>query len=121
MRRDPGMASGPILAQTRLSIDPEDTTGSLTARLAYLGAELLLEKLPLWVEGKLTPQPQDEASATFSHRLTKEGGVLGVVGGARRPEGVGAEPGQVVAGPPQAGEAPWGVACGEGVLGLRRV
>lgn len=152
MLLDPGMDSGPILAQVKVAIAPEDTTGSLAEKLAQMGAELLLEKLPLWVEGKLTPQPQDEATATFSHRLTKEEGELDLRLSARElwlrvrafqpwpgaftrfqgrrlevleaaplPSVADAEPGQVVAGPPLADEAPWGVACGEGVLGLRRV
>ena len=67
-----GVDNGPILAQREVAISPQDTTGSLTSKLAQLGAELLLGTLPLWIEGKIKPKPQDESRATFSKILTKE-------------------------------------------------
>lgn len=66
MLMDVGMDSGPILAQRKVDISSEDTTGSLTAKLACKGAELLMETLPKWLEGEIEPQPQDEAQATYS-------------------------------------------------------
>ena len=41
--------TGPMLTQGTLDILPDDTAGSLTERLAYLGARLLLETLPDWL------------------------------------------------------------------------
>jgi methionyl-tRNA formyltransferase len=76
MLMDAGVDSGPILAQRELRVSPEDTTGSLMPRLAQMGAELLLESLPLWIGGKIRPQPQDESQATFSRMLTKEDGEI---------------------------------------------
>ena len=76
MRMDEGMDTGPILAQAELPITPEDTTGSLTTKLADLGARLLVETLPAWLEGQLHARPQDQALATYCHPLTKEDGRL---------------------------------------------
>ncbi len=76
MLMDAGMDSGPILAQREVFVSPEDTGGSLTPKLAHIGAELLLESLPLWIGGKIRPQPQDESQATFSRMLTKEDGEI---------------------------------------------
>jgi methionyl-tRNA formyltransferase len=76
MRMDAGIDTGPILAQAALPIAPDDTTGSLTARLAHLGAELLAVTLPRWVTGEISPQPQDEARATYAPVIRKEEGRL---------------------------------------------
>src|SRR5947209_9882913 len=57
---DAGIDTGHILLKRRVPILPDETTGSLTEKLAGVGAEALMEALPLWIEGKLTPQPQDE-------------------------------------------------------------
>jgi methionyl-tRNA formyltransferase len=76
MLLDKGMDTGPLLAQQEVTISPQDTTGSLTAKLAQLGGQLLMQTLPLWLEGKLTPQPQDNEKATYSRLITKEEGEL---------------------------------------------
>lgn len=76
MLMDEGMDTGPILAQTVIEIPPEDTAGSLEQRLAELGAELLVETLPLWLEGRIDAQPQDEAMATYTRPISKEDAVI---------------------------------------------
>lgn len=76
MLMDAGTDSGPILAQREVVVSPQDTSGSLTPKLAQIGAELLSKSLPLWIEGKIKPQPQDESKATFSKMLTKEDGEI---------------------------------------------
>jgi methionyl-tRNA formyltransferase len=77
MLMDPGLDTGPILGQAETPIEPHDTTGSLTQRLARIGARLLIEALPAWLRGESTPQPQDEAAATYCRPLRKEDGRLG--------------------------------------------
>ncbi|MBI2887863.1 MAG: methionyl-tRNA formyltransferase, partial [Chloroflexi bacterium] len=74
MLMDAGMDTGPILTQRRVAIGPADTSGSLTTRLAQVGAELLSETIPLWVGDELRPQPQDETQATYTRLLTKADG-----------------------------------------------
>ena len=76
MRMDEGMDTGPVLAQTECSIAPDDTTGSLTAKLARKGARLLIQTLPGWLDGEIQPQPQDDAQATYCRPLDKADGHL---------------------------------------------
>ena len=77
MLMDEGMDTGPILSQQEVPVLPRDTTGSLTESLAQIGARLLVtEALPLWLLGKLTPQPQDNARATYSAQIGKESGTI---------------------------------------------
>lgn len=74
MLMDEGLDSGPILAQRRCRISPDDTTGTLTKSLAQVGADLLVETLPAWLAGRVTPQPQDERFVTTTGRIKKEDG-----------------------------------------------
>jgi methionyl-tRNA formyltransferase len=76
MRMDAGVDTGPMLSKRFTPILPEDTAGSLSQRLAELGAELLAETLPGYLDGSLQPQPQNEALATFAPMLKKEAGLL---------------------------------------------
>jgi methionyl-tRNA formyltransferase len=76
MRMDPGVDTGPLLSQQATPIHPDDTAGSLSQRLAVLGAELLVETLPGYLSGELEPQPQDDSRATYAPMLKKEDGQL---------------------------------------------
>jgi methionyl-tRNA formyltransferase len=76
MRMDPGVDTGPILRQRATPILPDDTSETLSARLAGLGAELLLETLPGYLDGKITARPQDDSQATYAPMLKKEDGDL---------------------------------------------
>jgi len=71
---DPGMDTGDMLLTEATSIDPEETAGEVSARLAEIGAQLLLRTL----EGidTLPRIPQDHAHATLAPRLRKEDGWL---------------------------------------------
>lgn len=73
---DAGVDTGPILLKRSIPIEENDTTGRLTIKLAQLGAQALLEALPLWVQGKITPQPQQEQGASHTHMLRKEDGEI---------------------------------------------
>ena len=76
MLLDAGIDTGPVLLQRRIEVASDETAGSLTVKLAHLGAAALLEALPLWIAGKITPQPQDEMKATHTHMLRKEDGEI---------------------------------------------
>ena len=76
MLMDEGMDTGPILSQITVDIDPQDTTGSLGERLAGLGAELLTDVLPAWLEGRIEAQAQDDAQATYTKPISKGDGVI---------------------------------------------
>ena len=76
MLMDERMDTGPILAQRSIPIALDDTRASLTEKLAHLGAELLLETLPRWLDGEIKPQPQDEALASRAPLLKKGDGEI---------------------------------------------
>ena len=76
MLLDAGMDSGPVLAQVREPIAPHDTAATLGDRLAARGAALLVETLPRWLDGTITPQPQDPALVTTCGLLRREDGLL---------------------------------------------
>jgi methionyl-tRNA formyltransferase len=74
MLMDEGLDTGPVLAVCETPITARDTGGTLTERLAVLGAELLAETVPRWLAGAITPRPQDDARATYAPRLEKSAG-----------------------------------------------
>ena len=76
MLMNENLDSGPILTQERVDISPLDTTGSLTAKLAHVGTELLMQTLPKWLAGELEPRPQDESQATYSRLITSQDGEI---------------------------------------------
>ncbi len=76
MLLDAGIDTGPVLLRRSLPIADNDTTGTLTLKLAEIGAEALLEALPLWIGGNLTPESQDEQKVSHTHMLRKEDGEI---------------------------------------------
>jgi len=76
MQMEAGLDTGPILAQAEEVIRPTDSTGSLTRRLAALGADLLARTLPRWAKGEVAARPQDDSLATYAPQLKKEDGRL---------------------------------------------
>ncbi len=76
MRMDPGVDTGPVLSQRAMPILPDDTALSLGQRLSELGAELLVQTLPGYLDGDLQPQPQEETGATYAPMMQKEDGAL---------------------------------------------
>src|SRR6266446_5406246 len=71
MQLDEGLDSGPILLQIPHRIDPDQTGGELSAHLAEVGAQALVEALALWERDALRPVPQDAARATYAPKLTR--------------------------------------------------
>lgn len=76
MQMDVGLDTGAMLALRAERILAEDTTATLTARLAQLGADLLIETLPQVLSGSIAPAPQNDALATYAPQLKKEDGHL---------------------------------------------
>ena len=74
MKMDAGLDTGPILAVRRTPILPADDSQALHDRLAQLGAALLAETIPDYVAGKIVPQPQPAAGATFAAKIKKGDG-----------------------------------------------
>ena len=72
MRLTEGMDEGPVLAVREIPIAPDDDCGSLTVRLAALGAELLREHLAAVEAGAAVFAEQDHARATYTRPVERE-------------------------------------------------
>jgi methionyl-tRNA formyltransferase len=73
-RLDEGMDTGPLLLQRFERVLPDDTTGSLTARLAVLGGEVLRDACDAIRAGTPRFLPQAEELATHAPLLSKDDG-----------------------------------------------
>jgi len=69
MQMDEGLDTGPILGQLEEPVRPEDDAGSLGARLAAVGAELLVGVLRMLPSHRVPPRAQDPTAATWAPRL----------------------------------------------------
>ncbi len=76
MLMDSGLDTGPIIAQERMMILPQDTTGTLSVKLSHMAAQMLHGVLPRWTAGEITPQPQNDAEATYTAAIKKEAGEI---------------------------------------------
>lgn len=74
MQLDAGMDTGPILHQIPHRIPPDMTAGDLSAHLAEMGAQALVETLTMMEQSDPPPQPvpQDEERATYAPKVTRE-------------------------------------------------
>jgi len=139
--------AGPLHAAAELAIRPGEGRGELRARLGELAGELAAVALPVILEGRSTPVPQDEARVSFTRRLNRldaaldfggaatvlaarvqalegwpgstfdHGGAAIKVGAAAATEAAAAPPGTILA----ADRAGVLVACGQGALRLTRL
>jgi methionyl-tRNA formyltransferase len=69
---DKGMDTGGVLLVERSEVGPEETSGQLTARLADLGAPVLVRAVKGLVDGSIEPQPQDHDAATYAPKIANE-------------------------------------------------
>ena len=76
MQMAEGLDTGDILTTCEYPISDEETGGSLFDALMQAGAELLVKTIPLLENGKITPQKQDDAKASYVKMLKKEDGKL---------------------------------------------
>jgi methionyl-tRNA formyltransferase len=72
MQMDEGLDTGDMLAEQVCDIRHDDTGSSLHDRLMAMGAEILMEMLRDFIQGKITPQKQDDAFATYARKLSKQ-------------------------------------------------
>src|SRR5690348_12982992 len=72
MRLTEGLDSGPVCAQASDAIAPDDTYGSLAARLEKLGADLLVRVL----DASPDCRPQDDSLATYATKIGPEDRLL---------------------------------------------
>jgi len=75
MLMDEKMDHGPIVANIQHAItNPKITTEELSRELADAGAELLVETLPRYLAGEITPEEQNHTEATYTKLISKEDG-----------------------------------------------
>jgi len=72
----PGLDAGPLLAQQRTPIDPDEDAATLEERLAAMGAEAVLEVVAALGNGTATTIVQDATQVSKAPRLKKEQGAI---------------------------------------------
>jgi methionyl-tRNA formyltransferase len=76
MKMDAGMDTGPVFAMERTTIEEDEDAAGLSARLAEMGARLLVTTLPAIASGA-TPRPQPAAGAPLCPKIRREDGKVG--------------------------------------------
>jgi len=76
MQLDTEMDHGPIVIQKRIEIMKWPTYEEFEEMMAIVGAHLLAETLPKWVDGKIVPTEQNHAKATYTKKIKKEDGLV---------------------------------------------
>jgi methionyl-tRNA formyltransferase len=72
----PQLDAGPVIAQGRTPIEPDETAEQLEQRLSEIGARLVLESLGPLEAGRLEPITQDASLASKAPRLKKTDGLI---------------------------------------------
>ena len=72
MQMDLGLDTGDMLLKTQLTIEDDDTSGSLYDKLALQGPDALIQALAGLANGKLKAEKQDETLANYAKKLSKE-------------------------------------------------
>lgn len=82
IKLDEGLDTGPVLTAQAVDILPDENAGSLTARLAELGAALLLRVIGPYLAGDLEPVPQVDEGAIYAERIEAEDRIIDTADGA---------------------------------------
>jgi len=72
MRVVKALDAGPMMATARRPIGADETSDDVERDLARIGASLLVTVVDQLADGTVRETPQDDAAATYAHRLTKE-------------------------------------------------
>ena len=72
IRLDEGLDTGPVLTAQAIDIDADDTAGTLTKRLATMGARLLAGAIDDYVDGLIEPVEQSSDGVTYADKITAE-------------------------------------------------
>lgn len=78
IKLDEKMDHGPIVARTEYTLNGKETYQELAETLAKKGADLLVKILPKYLEGKITPLPQNDAKATYVKMIQKRDGEIDI-------------------------------------------
>lgn len=86
IKMDEGIDTGDIIAQKEVEISKIETAGSLTNKLAVIGARLLVEILPRYIKGEIILEKQLSNNATYAGIIKKQDGLLDFQGRAEELE-----------------------------------
>ncbi|HZR26574.1 MAG TPA: methionyl-tRNA formyltransferase [Vicinamibacterales bacterium] len=84
MRVVKALDAGAMISKMARLIGPEETSDEVEQDLARIGAALLVRAIDDLVSGRAVETPQNDADATYAHRLTKEDGVVDWSASAQR-------------------------------------
>lgn len=76
MKIDEEVDHGPILAQAKYQIPPDDYNSQISHELFELGTELLIQNIPDYLSGKAEIKLQDHSKATFTKKFSWENGKI---------------------------------------------
>ena len=74
MQMEKGLDTGDMLLKKAIPIEPKETGESLHDKLMEIGAELIVEALPLIESGAIIPEKQEDSKSSYASRLNKEMG-----------------------------------------------
>ena len=74
MLMDQGMDTGPVLQQKQVVIGESVTAFDLTNKLFMLGANMLVDLIPLWIDGSINPTKQDNIQVSYTSKIVKQDG-----------------------------------------------
>ncbi len=72
MRMEAGLDTGPMLLKVVTPINADDTGGTLHDRLAEMGPPAVVQAIAGLADGSLHGEVQDDALATYAHKLNKD-------------------------------------------------
>lgn len=76
MLMDHYMDHGPLLAQEKIPLTPETTFSHLERHVLSTSQDLVKTPLPAYLEGNITPTPQDDDQATYTSLISKQDGEI---------------------------------------------
>ena len=76
MQMEAGLDTGPVASAQAIDIDPEEDAGSVTARLAAIGGELLVQALDRLEAGTLKFKAQPKSGVSLAPKITVEDRML---------------------------------------------
>jgi methionyl-tRNA formyltransferase len=76
MKMDAGLDTGPMLSVERTPIRDDDNGETLQARLADIGARLLVKTIPDYIAGRIQPQLQPAEGVSYARKIAKGDGLI---------------------------------------------
>lgn len=76
IKMDEKMDHGPVIAQFKEEILPEDNSEILRDKIFARSAEVLIDLIPAYIQGKINLKKQNDEEATFTKLMKKEDGFI---------------------------------------------